>query len=57
MNPIWRYGRIAALTAVLLVLGVSGCSRSQADLDDRTLEKRSFIETVRPEDRKDPFRP
>ena len=41
----------------VVVLGVTGCHRSTEDFDDRTLEKRPHIETVAPEDRKDPFRP
>ena len=35
----------------------SGCQRSQDAFDDRTLEKRPHVETVKPEDRKDAFRP
>ncbi len=39
------------------LLSVSGCKRSEDAMDDRTLEKRSHVETVKPEDRKDAFRP
>lgn len=35
----------------------TGCQRSQDAFDDRTLEKRPHVETVKPEDRKDAFRP
>ena len=39
------------------LLSVSGCQRSQDAFDDRTLEKRPHVETVKPDDRKDAFRP
>lgn len=45
----------AVLTAGLLA--ATGCKRSEEVHDDRTLEKRSHVETVKPEDRKDAFRP
>lgn len=49
-------------TLVLLAVAVSltvlaGCRRSEEVFDDRTLEKRPVVETVKPEDRKDAFRP
>ena len=42
---------LGALTAT------SGCHRSEDAFDDRTLEQRPHVETVKPEDRKDAFRP
>jgi hypothetical protein len=45
-----------AVVAASLVLA-AGCQRSEEVHDDRTLEKRSHVETVKPEDRKDAFRP
>jgi len=45
----------AAVSASLML--AAGCKRSEDATDDRTLEKRSHIETVKPEDRKDAFRP
>ena len=45
---------LAALTALVLL---GGCRRSQDVFDDRTLEKRPHVETVKPDDRKDAFRP
>jgi hypothetical protein len=49
--------RPVALLAVLALGLLSGCHRSDDAGDDRTLEKRSHVETVKPEDRKDMFRP
>jgi hypothetical protein len=43
--------------AAASLLSVTGCQRSQDAFDDRTLEKRPHVETVKPEDRKDAFRP
>ena len=48
---------LAALGCAILVLGASGCKRSDDARDTRTLEQRPHVETVRPEDRKDMFRP
>ena len=35
----------------------TGCHRSEDAYDDRTLEKRPHTETVKPDDRRDVFRP
>jgi len=43
--------------ATVLLSVLSGCKRSEENYDDRTLEKRSHVESVQPVDRKDPFRP
>lgn len=43
--------------ALLALSWLAGCHRSDEVGDDRTLEKRSHVETVQPEDRKDAFRP
>jgi hypothetical protein len=40
-----------------LALAASGCPRNQTTLDDRTLENKPHVETERPVDRSDPFRP
>ncbi len=45
---------LVALTAIVLL---GGCRRSEEVFDDRTLEKRPHVETVKPDDRKDAFRP
>ena len=53
-----RYGlaRILLLAVVLAVL--QGCNRGQdSTFDDRTLDKLPVVDTVQPEDRRDPFRP
>lgn len=58
--------RLPALTRALLIglllvpaclVGLSGCPRNQTTLDDRTLEQKPHIETEKPVDRADPFRP
>lgn len=46
---------LAALT--LIVVGTTGCHRGEQDFDDRTLAQRPHVETVKPDDRKDIFRP
>lgn len=43
--------------ALLSTAVFTGCPRNQTTLDDRPLEKRPHIETERPEERGDPFRP
>lgn len=43
--------------AALAVACLAGCPRNQTTLDDRPLEKRPHIETDKPQDRGDPFRP
>jgi len=46
------------LTACVgMLCAFSGCKRSEEAYDNRTLEKRSHVETTKPDDRKDPFRP
>jgi hypothetical protein len=54
-----RLARLAllALPLAALLAAVPGCKRSEDAFDDRTLEKRSHVETVQPTDRKDAFRP
>ncbi len=50
--------KILLLTACVgLLSALSGCKRSEEAYDNRTLEKRSHVETTKPDDRKDPFRP
>lgn len=46
---------VCALAVV--VSQITGCHRSEDDYDDRTLAQRPHVETVKPEDRKDIFRP
>jgi hypothetical protein len=46
------------LAGLLLALAATGCKRGhEEDFNDRTLEKRPHVETVRPENKADPFRP
>jgi hypothetical protein len=52
-----KYALKLALAGLVLCLTAVGCKRSEDDFDNRTLEKRPHTETVRPEDKKDPFRP
>jgi hypothetical protein len=52
-----RATHLLLFCGLLLTTCVSGCKRSEESMDDRTLEKRSHVETVKPVDRKDPFRP
>lgn len=47
----------ASVCAAVALAVLSGCRRSEEVFDDRTLEKRPHVETVKPEDRKDAFRP
>lgn len=47
----------AVLFFALMLVGAAGCHRTEDDFDDRTLAKRSHVETVKPDDRKDIFRP
>jgi len=49
--------RTVPLLAILALSCLYGCHRSDEAGDDRTLEKRSHVETVQPDDRKDMFRP
>ena len=49
--------RTIPLLAVLALSWLCGCHRSDEAGDDRTLEKRPHVETVKPDDRKDAFRP
>ena len=49
--------KTAVLLAVFGLMLLGGCRRSEEVFDDRTLEKRPHVETVKPEDRKDAFRP
>ena len=55
-RPLCRGLCVTGLAAASL-LAMTGCQRSQDAFDDRTLEKRPHVETVKPEDRKDAFRP
>lgn len=43
--------------AAFLLLSLGACKRSEDAFDDRTLEKRPHTETVKPEDKRDAFRP
>jgi hypothetical protein len=43
--------------ALLGLATLSGCKRSEEAYDNRTLEKRSHVESVKPDNRADPFRP
>ncbi|MCY3018902.1 MAG: hypothetical protein NTW87_07735 [Planctomycetota bacterium] len=55
-----RVSKSLARTLALVLFALSllgGCKRSEDAFDDRTLEKRPITETVRPEDRRDAFRP
>jgi hypothetical protein len=45
------------IATALLACALPGCKRSEEAFDDRTLERRSHIETVKPVDKKDAFRP
>ena len=49
--------RLTVLCGLALALAASGCPRNQTTLDDRTLENKPSVETERPVDRSDPFRP
>ena len=49
--------RLVLLLAVIALTWLGGCRRSNDVLDDRTLEQRPHVETVKPEDRRDAFRP
>ena len=55
------FSRYKSLTTLLLsaalLSALAGCKRSNDAFDDRTLEKRSHVETVKPVDRSDAFRP
>jgi hypothetical protein len=45
---------------ILAVAGwlLPGCLRqNESDFDNRTLEKKPVVETVKPDSRRDPFRP
>jgi len=48
---------VGLLLALACLIGLSGCPRNQTTLDDRTLEQKPHVETERPVDRADPFRP
>jgi len=48
---------ILACVLLSLALTAAGCHRSEDDFDDRTLAQRPHVETMKPEDRKDIFRP
>jgi hypothetical protein len=52
----WRV-MLAAVAAGALAFFAAGCPRNQTTLDDRTLENKPQVETERPVDRSDPFRP
>lgn len=47
----------AFFAGVIVLAGLSGCPRNQTTLDDRTLENKPHVETEKPVDRADPFRP
>jgi hypothetical protein len=53
-----RGRRLSAVLALgLLLWPLFGCPRNQTTLDDRTLEQKPHVETERPVDRSDPWRP
>ena len=56
MRALLRLRAVPVLAAIALSW-LSGCKRSDEVFDDRTLEQRPHVETVKPEDRKDAFRP
>ncbi|MGD0088449.1 MAG: hypothetical protein ABSE73_00885 [Planctomycetota bacterium] len=49
--------RSVPLLAVIALSLLGGCKRGDDPPDDRTLEQRPHVETVKPDDRKDAFRP
>lgn len=51
-NGMFLLACVASLLAAL-----SGCKRSEESYDNRTLEKRPHVESVKPDNRADPFRP
>lgn len=48
---------IASVLLGFTLASVAGCHRSEDAFDDRPLEKRPHVETVKPVDKSDPFRP
>jgi hypothetical protein len=52
-----RYVLKLILAGFVLAISATGCKRSEEDFDNRTLEKRPHTETVKPENKADPFRP
>jgi hypothetical protein len=48
---------VSVLMALSGLLSLSGCKRGEDAFDNRTLEQRPHVETVKPVDRTDPFRP
>lgn len=48
---------VLACVLAVIVIETTGCHRSEDDFDDRTLAQRPHVETMKPEDRKDIFRP
>ncbi len=48
---------VALLVGPVALVGLTGCPRNQTTLDDRTLESKPHIETQKPVDQADPFRP
>ena len=59
MSPLIqrRFRAVLFVFLAAALLAAYACKRSEDAFDDRTLEKRSHVETVKPEDRKDAFRP
>ena len=55
-RPLARRLLLTSLVA-LSASCLAGCPRNQTTLDDRPLEKRPHVETERPQERGDPFRP
>lgn len=56
MRKVSKGLMLMALLAAGLV-SLAGCKRSEEAYDNRTLEKRSHVESVKPDNRADPFRP
>jgi hypothetical protein len=55
-NKLWIILPVFFLAAA--ILHVTGCRRhNQDDFDDRTLEKKTHVETDKFPDKSDPFRP
>lgn len=52
-----RVPLVGLLLAATSLVGLTGCPRNQTTMDDRTLEQKPHVETERPVDRADPFRP
>jgi hypothetical protein len=52
-----KYRNALLAASVMALIGISGCKRDDDAHDNRTLEKKPHVETVKPVDRSDAFRP